>query len=258
MYIRKTNPILQDKRNREILEKRLSGRKLEDIAGDYGVTRERIRQVIKFTLSRLSESERARADGLMAINLRGGIERHLYVRRQDISRQLRDLFRVEFDRDKIFQITEMNRFNGTDIELCSYLHAKYQIKNFFKWRRCWRCKEIKELRQDGPGLCTACNTIRHNETIARNPHLIERQRIAQRAKPNHMKLYELRCLLRKAGRLSEMPPLPPKGTPDCKIKVPRVSFRKSETLSGSNYRRDNRAKKLVIQEARSRGIDAEL
>ncbi len=258
MYTRKTNPFAIRRRNREILEKRLSGRKLEDIAKDYGITRERVRQVVNFTLACLPDEERQRAEGLMAVNLRGGIERHLLLRHQEIGRRLRELFKTEFHRKKILEITG-TAFSGTDLELCYWLYGKYRIKNFFQWRRCWRCKEIKVLSKTfrKAALCTPCNTERHTETMRRNPGLYEKARAEQRKKPNYMRLCCIRYYLRKRGRLEEMPPLPPKGTPDWQIKIPKLADQRSRVDSVS-FRRDNRAKRLVIEEARSRGIDAEL
>lgn len=258
MYTRKTNPFAIRKRNLEILEKRLAGRTLEDISQDYGITRERVRQVVNDTLNRLPDDERARAEGLFAVNLGGGIERHLLVRRQGIARALRALFGTEFNREKILKIIGMDHFKGTDLDLCAFLYGKYQIKNFFRWRRCWGCKEIKPLRRNGPAICTQCNTIRHKETLSRNPHLVGRQKESQKAKPKHMQLYQLRSRLRREGRLKEMPPLPPHGTPDFKVAIPEILDRRFGNRSSIEGRRDNKAKRLVIEEARSRGIDAEL
>lgn len=245
-----------DKRNREILDERLSGRKLEDIAMEYGVTRERIRQICKSTLAKLPEDELMRAEGLMAVNFHGGIERHLLERRQGITRELRALFKTEFNREKILEIIGLDHFQGTDLDLCAFLYGKYQIKNFFNWRRCWRCKHIIALTPTfrHVGICTACNTIRHREQMAEHPEYLQKMLARQKTKPNYGRLMALRAAYKKLGQFDKMPPLPPKGTPDDQIQLPPPKGRGWEHYQW----REKKAKRLVIQEARSRGIDAEL
>lgn len=266
-----------DARNRLIFERWLAGEKLESIGDSYGVTRERIRQIIARSQAYLPEPEDPKIiDRIIARKtVVTVVKREQLKDRMSIKQKLKKLFEASFDRDEIILALGLSEdpdvHSCSDTELCEMAYAAFGVRRFFTYMRCSVCEEIKPLAQFSPCairshstcMCRPCNTARHREQMLKHPEYLSHMLKRQKEHPNLAKMYILRSYLRRHGREDEIPPLPPRGIPDHEIVVPKILAPKGHGLKkwresvGRTFNRAKvaeKAKQLVKEDARQRHI----
>lgn len=276
MGLRGPNPAEKAERNRIILERWLNGETLSQIGDSYGLTRERIRQVVRKSKENLKDTEDPEIIGriISRMHWKCASKRHQFKQRRDTRQALKELFETSFDREQILQIIGMG--NDADLcacsdeQLCHIIYESFTIRRFFKYIRCSACEEIKTVDQFSRSsvlqghscYCRTCNTDRHRQMMLDHPEFQRRVYAARLAKPNRAKIYQQRHYYAIQGRFDEMPPLPPKGAKDSEIvplppKPPIDNLKAWRESLGHTFNREKaaqKAKKLVKDEAAQRHI----
>jgi len=261
-------------RNNIILERWLKGEKLDAIGRTYGISRERIRQLV----------DKAEADsGDPSVVERAVSRRFSKVRDIQFQRtkrvaarqELKELFKTRFDRDEIIRILELD--DDPDImalpdeDLCALIYESVNVRRFFKYTRCSGCETVKVNDEFAKSVisksyclyCRKCNTDRHRQMMLDNPEIQRRSYLKQLTKPNKSRIYQLRHYYRSQGQEDKMPPLPPRGTPDSEIVVPKKqmhgealkAWRESVGRTFNRAKAAEKAKQIVKEDALSRHIE---
>lgn len=201
-------------RQLEIFEKRLSGLTLDEIGKEYGVSRERIRQICEKVMLR-DWSKRAAWEQALAENEKAKHEPTPYTKAK---RELRDLFKTGlFPRERVLEILEdldvPLEDQETDESLCRWIHEWMAIANFGAYAWCAVCKSPCAFPSGFPKLkasirtsrCSACNRKAAYERY----HRLGYKKISETVSKEKMAVYGARWMARKTGK--PLPPLPPKG-----------------------------------------------
>ena len=98
-------------RNRAVLECWLNGESLAKIGDSLGMTRERVRQIVRKSQENLGDSEDPGiADRIIARKTgKTAVKKAESVHRMTLRRQLKELFQTTFDREKIIEILGMEQ-----------------------------------------------------------------------------------------------------------------------------------------------------
>ena len=201
-------------RARAMIEMRLGGATHESIGSIYGVTRERVRQILKEHAD--LAGDRREQVFVPDTPRRREIEarkRHLVARRG----LLRVFTSNYFQREEVLRLTGWPD-DGSDIELCEKLHSTFRIVCFGGYIRCGICHTVKPLAEFMPSAkrtnnrhCRKCNAKRIN---ARH-HLYPEERRKYYNKDRRYIAFR-RWEAKKDGRIQDMPPLdgpaPPRRT----------------------------------------------
>ncbi len=210
-------------RDQAILARRLKGEKLEAIGLDFGISRERVRQIQNATIREMPDASQVIEQLALA---RSTSQRQQQKNRWALQRELRAAIQTGFDRERLLQLIGFAECPLDDIALCGLLHDQFGICRFYSYLRCHACESVKPMEDFPPYAatklvpCRACGTVRTRYYLNTNPAQLKRIRLKQLARPNYQRLVNLRCALKRAGRASEIPPLPPRGTPESEIVVP--------------------------------------
>lgn len=221
----------------KILQERLSGKKLEELGQSNGFTRERARQIIKKTFYMLPAKARVEVFLELERISHHGENSVKFARQQrrELVAKLKHGLRSKFDRSFVLRMFKSEPRLGelTNEEICAWLYAECGLKRFGGYLRCCGCTTVKPLlkfypaaRKGGTGqtaYCAKCANERTRMVYHTNENVRKYCREYQARNKNRNRIHCLRCYYKKQGRFSEMPPLPPAGTPDGKIVIQRGS-----------------------------------
>ena len=200
-------------RAKKIIEARLNNQTLQQIGTHYGISRERVRQVLAEYAYLCPPEKHKFLTGYVGHYQK--LERDKAIqKRRDTKKALKRALENNFNRAAVIRLTGWPDI-GSDLDICQRLFDEFSLRSFGSYTYCCQCKTVKpniEIVSQGQRFPCGLRSSRCLKCIRENTaKYYEAHPYPQNTYKN--RIYVLRHYYRQRGQPEKMPPLPPKGHP---------------------------------------------